>query len=135
MSGNKTKATNESVAAFIRKSAPEKAEDCCKLVEIMEKLSGKKAAMWGSSIIGFGSYHYKYESGREGDMCSIGFSPRKDQFSLYIMNLNDANLIQQLGKIKKGASCIYFRKLSDLNIDILEKMIKASLVATSEKWG
>jgi len=135
MSDNKTKATHESVAAFISKSAPEKAADSFKLVEIMERISGEKAVMWGPSIIGFGSYHYRYESGREGDMCRIGFSPRKDKFSLYLMNFDDAGLTEQLGKIKKGSSCIYFSKLSDLDINILEKMIRASLDATRKKQG
>lgn len=134
MNNNKTKATNESVLAFIRKSDPKKEADSLMLIKIMEELSGEKVAMWGPSIIGFGSYHYKYESGREGDMCRIGFSPRKDKFSLYI-NSEDEVLEKQLGKIKKGASCIYFNKLADLDLNVLEKMIKASLAATKKKWG
>lgn len=83
MSENKTKPTELSVEDFIRNSDPKKVDDSFKLAEIMEKLSGEKATMWVPSIIGFGKYHYKYESGREGDSCRIGFSPRKSAFSLY----------------------------------------------------
>lgn len=137
MSANKTKVTPASVLDFIRSADPKKEEDSQRLIEIMERLSGEKAMMWGPSIIGFGSYHYKYESGREGDMCRIGFSPRKDKFSLYLLHHEEGErqLLDQLGKIKTGASCIYFKKLDDLNIDILEQMIIQSLEQTRKKWG
>ncbi len=139
MSENKTKPTDLSVEDFIRNSDPKKVEDSFKLVHIMEKLSGEPATMWGPSIIGFGKYHYKYESGREGEMCKIGFSPRKAAFSLYVLHcepeINDP-LISQLGKIKMGkGACIYFKKLDDLNIDILEKIIVNSLKETEIKYG
>lgn len=139
MSENKTKATEASVEDFIRNSDPKKIDDSFKLVEIMERLSGEPATMWGPSIIGFGKYNYKYASGREGEMCRIGFSPRKTKFSLYILNCVDEEhdeLLNDLGKIQMGnAACIYFKKLEDLNHDILEKMIVKSLEDTKKKWG
>ncbi len=138
MSANKTIPTEISVEEFIRNSDPKKIEDSFKLVEIMEKLSGEPAKMWGPSIIGFGNYHYKYESGREGDMCRIGFSPRKSAFSLYVLHCDGSEnpLVSQLGKIKLGqGSCIYFKKLDDLNLGVLEQLIKESLELTEEKWG
>ena len=136
---NKTKPTEISVEEFIKNSDPKKVEDSFELVKIMEKLSGEPAKMWGPSIIGFGNYHYKYESGREGDMCKIGFSPRKSAFSLYVLHCDteaEKSLVSQLGKIKMGqAACIYFKKLDDLNLDILEKLIVHSLEETKKRYG
>lgn len=139
MSENKTKPTEISVEEFIRNSDPKKMENSFRLVKIMEELSGEPAKMWGPSIIGFGNYHYKYESGREGDMCRIGFAPRKSAFSLYVLHCDDEvqnQLVSDLGKIKMGqGSCIYFKKLDDLNLDILEKIIKESLKETKKRYG
>ncbi|MGA9212404.1 DUF1801 domain-containing protein [Kaistella sp.] len=138
MSENKTKPTEVSVEEFIRNSDPKKIDDSFELVKIMEKLSGEKAKMWGPSIIGFGNYHYKYESGREGDMCKVGFSPRKSAFSLYVLHCEPESknsLVSQLGKIKMGKGCIYFKKLDDLNVDILEKLIENSLTETKKRYG
>ena len=139
MSENKTKPTEVSVEEFIRRSDPKKIDDSFKIVEIMERISGEPATMWGPSIIGFGSYDYKYASGRTGTMCRIGFSPRKDKFSLYILDCYDDSYkdeVEKLGKIKMGSgACIYFKKLDDLNQDVLEKMIEKSLEETKKKWG
>lgn len=138
MPANKTQPTSSSVEEFIGSTDPKKIDDSFRLIEMMEKLSGEKATMWGPSIIGFGTYHYKYESGREGDMCRIGFSPRKDKFSLYLLNCNhpeELELVEKLGKVKKSVSCIYFKKLDDLDLGILEKLIALSLKNTKEKWG
>lgn len=138
MSENKTKATGDDVADFVRNADPQKVADSFKLIEIMERLSGEKATMWGPSIIGFGKYHYKYASGHEGDMCRIGFSPRKARFSLYILSCDSpvqSKLVDQLGKIKKAVACIYFKKLDDLNLEVLEQMIRQSLKETREMWG
>ena len=136
---NKTKPTEVSIDDFIKNSDPKKSEDSYQLIAIMEKLSGEKATMWGPSIIGFGSYDYKYESGREGTMCKIGFSPRKSAFSLYVMSPDSEkqkSLVEKLGKIKMGnASCIYFKKLEDLNLDVLKELIKDSLAETQKKYG
>ncbi|MBU4538249.1 MAG: DUF1801 domain-containing protein [Weeksellaceae bacterium] len=139
MSENKTKPTATSVEEFILSSDEKKQNDSFELVSIMEELSGEKATMWGPSIIGFGSYHYKYESGREGDMCRIGFSPRKSAFSLYVMGCDSEKqnkLVEDLGKIKKGnGGCIYFKKLDELDKDVLRNLIKESLKSTKDKWG
>ncbi len=138
MSANKTTATKMDVAAFIRSSDPKKVEDSFTLVALMERLSGEKATMWGPSIIGFGKYHYKYASGREGDMCRIGFSPRKDKFSLYVLDCDEKDqvaLVKDLGKVTMTVSCIYFKKLADLDMGVLEKLITLSLERTKIKWG
>jgi hypothetical protein len=138
MAENKTKPTEIQVEDFIRQSDPKKIDDSLKLVGMMERLSGEKATMWGPSIIGFGSYHYKYDSGHEGDMCAIGFSPRKAEFSLYVLDCDSEeqhDMIKDLGKIKMGKACIYFKKLDDLNLDVLENLIRESLKSTKEKWG
>lgn len=135
MSENKTKATQQSVEDFLATADPKKKADSEQLIGIMERLSGEKATMWGPSIIGFGSYHYVYESGREGDMCRIGFSPRKDKFSLYLSWDRDGDLIQKLGKVKTSVACIYFKKLSDLDGAVLEQMIVESLADTKQKCG
>ncbi len=138
MHQNKTQPTDQNVELFIRNSDPKKTDDSFRLIKIMERLSGESAKMWGTNIIGFGSYHYQYESGREGDMCRIGFSPRKDKFSLYILSCSgdeEEELLSKLGKIKTGASCIYFKKLDDLDLEILEKLIRKSLLKTKEMWG
>ena len=137
MPENKTKPTGFSVDEFIRNSDPQKIEDSFELVKIMEKISGKPAKMWGTSIVGFGSYDYQYESGHSGTMCRIGFSPRKTAFSLYILNCESekqSKLVQQLGKIKMGKACIYFKSLKDLNIEILEELIVESVAETAKKW-
>lgn len=138
MSANKTKATGVDVATFIKESDPKKVEDSFTLVSLMERLSGEKATMWGPSIIGFGKYHYKYASGREGDMCRIGFSPRKDKFSLYVLDCDEKDqvaMVKDLGKVTMTVSCIYFKKLTDLDMDVLEKLIILSLERTKQKWG
>lgn len=137
MATNKTQPTQVSVEEFIRNSDPKKIDDSLQLVNIMEKLSGEKATMWGPSIVGFGTYHYRYNSGHEGEMCKIGFSPRKSAFSLYILHADDSKheLLPQLGKFSMGKSCIYFKKLSDLHLDILEKMIIQSLQKTKALYG
>jgi hypothetical protein len=105
-----------------------KKADSFQLIELMSKWSGFEPKMWGPTIIGFGSYHYKYASGHEGDSPLIGFSPRKAEFSLYVtVPDNDKNLLGQLGKYKMGKACIYFKKLSDLNLDALEKLSRATI--------
>ena len=92
--------------------------------------------MWGPTIIGFGSYHYKYASGHEGDAPMLGFSPRKAEFSLYVYLPTDENkpLLEGLGKFKMGKACIYVKKLSDLNIGALEKICKANIAYLNEKY-
>lgn len=131
MAKNKTTETEVSVESFIESyvEQDQKKADSYKLIELMKQWSGFEPKMWGPTIIGFGSYHYKYESGHEGDSLIIGFSPRKAEFSLYVVTGEEGReeLIAALGKIKMGKACIYFKKLSDLNIDVLEKLCRAAL--------
>jgi hypothetical protein len=126
---NKTKPTNDSVQDHIGSIDNEtRKSDCQKLVEIMTEESGQPPVMWGS-IVGFGQYHYKYESGREGDSLRVGFSNRKTALTLYIMSGFDTypDLMVKLGKFKTGKSCLYIKKLDDVDTDVLRRLIKESL--------
>jgi len=133
----KTKETNVSVTKFIA-AVPDKVkqEDSFKLIEIMQKQSGFPPKMWGPSIVGFGSYHYKYESGHEGDAPLIGFSPRKAAFSLYLTCdlASKFEMLKDFGKHKTAKGCIYFKKMEDINIPVLKKMIDLSIKQTKEKY-
>jgi hypothetical protein len=131
MAENKTKATGEDVVAFIHEFAntEQKVLDSLELVKLMKEATGEKAHMWGPSIVGFGSYHYKYASGHEGDAPRLGFSPRKAAISLYVFSGLEKHkpILANLGKFKMGKACIYVNKLSDINIDELKKVMKATL--------
>lgn len=133
---NKTVETEVSVDDFINSFVDndQKKEDSYRLMKMMSKWSGFEPKMWGPSIIGFGSYHYKYASGHEGDAPLIAFSPRKAAFSLYIAAPGDENkkLLEELGKYKMAKACIYFKKLSDLNLEVLEKLSKATIEYINE---
>lgn len=136
-SENKTKATEVSVDAFIDSVADANLRtDAEKIRAMMEQLSGQPATMWGSSIIGFGSYHYKYDSGREGDMCRIGFSPRKGQTVLYLIDgfEGQSDLMARLGKHKTGKSCLYIKRLSDIDEAVLEELCVRSLQYMAEQY-
>ncbi|HEY2726463.1 MAG TPA: DUF1801 domain-containing protein [Parafilimonas sp.] len=125
----KTKKTEDSVNNFLNTIEDEtKRRDCIAIIEMMNQVISLPPKMWGTSIIGFGSYHYKYESGHEGDMCLIGFSPRKQNIAMYGLGVADRNkeLLEKLGKHKTGKGCLYINKLSDINVDVLKKIIKAS---------
>ena len=133
----KTKATEITVESFLDKKAdPKVRADCDTIISIMERLTGEKPKMWGPSIVGFGKYHYKYDSGREGEICITGFSPRKPNIVLYLMaNFEDkADLLEKLGKHKASKGCLYIKKLADVNIDILESMIKQSIDFIKKKY-
>ena len=136
MAKNKTVETTVNVEDFIHAFVDneQKKADSFRMIELMRAWSGFEPKMWGPSIIGFGQYHYKYASGHEGDMPLIAFSPRKAQFTLYVTNPDneDEKLLSQLGNYKKSKACIYIKKLSDINIDVLEKICKASIKYTSE---
>ena len=126
----KTKPTNQSVAEFLNKIPDaERREDCFAVAKMMEEVTGSKPKMWGPSIVGFGSYHYKYASGREGDWLVTGFSPRKQDLTLYIMMgfEKHGDLMKQLGKHRASKSCLYIKRLSDINVPTLKKLIKASV--------
>ena len=133
---NKTTETRADVADFIHSFVEndQKKEDSFRLIELMKKWSGFEPKMWGPTMIGFGSYHYKYASGHEGDAMLIGFSPRKAEFSLYVSAPGNDNkaLLEKLGKYKMGKACIYFKKLSDLDLEILEKLSKATILYIKE---
>ena len=132
MADNKTKPTKLSVAAFIDAlTDPVRRSDANALIKLMQSASGEKPRMWGPSIIGFGSYHYKYESGREGDMPVIAFSPRKAATVLYgLIGFGEATaLLAKLGKHSTGKGCLYIRKLADVGQHILETLIVKSLAA------
>lgn len=122
MAENKTKPTKLNVSTFIDAiSDPSRRADAKALVKLMQKASGEKPKMWGSSIIGFGSYHYTYDSGREGDMPVVAFSPRKAATVLY--GLSDSeSLLPKLGKHTRGKGCIYIKKLADVDQKVLETM-------------
>lgn len=106
------------------------------LLEKMQRLSGAKPVMWGDSIIGFGSYQYKYKSGQEGAWPLTGFSPRKANLSLYLMGglLQQVELLERLGKHKKGKGCLYIKKLSDVDESVLEEMIALGIRKLKEKY-
>jgi hypothetical protein len=98
------------------------------MLDIMQEVTGEEAKMWGASIVGFGSYHYKYASGQEGDWMAAGFSPRKQSLTLYIMAgfANYPKLMEDLGKFKTGKSCLYIKRLTDINLDVLQQLIRES---------
>src|SRR5271168_4610649 len=126
MAENKTKPTKLSVAAFIAALAdPAKRTDAKVLVKLLQSATGERPKMWGPSIIGFGSYHYRYESGREGDMPLAGFSPRKAAIVLYGLNgFSEAEeWLAKLGKHTGGRGCLYIKKLADVDRKVLETMI------------
>ncbi|MEN3327242.1 MAG: hypothetical protein V7638_2049 [Acidobacteriota bacterium] len=130
MAEQKTKPTNQNVKEFLNEiSEPERRADCFAVAQIMEGISGEKPKMWGPSIVGFGSYRYKYASGREGDWPMMGFSPRKKDLTLYIMIgfEKHADLMEKLGKHSTGKSCLYIKRLSDVHIPTLKKLIKIGL--------
>ena len=133
---NKTAETEVSVEDFINSFVDndQKKQDSFRLIELMQEWSGYRAKMWGPSIIGFGSYHYKYASGHEGDSPILGFSPRKAAFSLYIFSPTEKSkkLLSGLGKFKMAKACTYIKKLSDIDISILEQLCKESIKYVEE---
>jgi hypothetical protein len=137
MAKNKTTETKGSVADFINTiEDATKRSDSFRIAELFKAQTGFEPKMWGSAIIGFGSYHYKYESGREGDAPITGFSPRKDSFALYFSSVfeNREQLLAQLGKHKTGKGCVYIKKLDDVDGEILKKMIAASAAYYKTKY-
>jgi hypothetical protein len=130
MAEAKTKPTNESVKDFLdRIPEAERREDCFAIAKIMEEVTGEKPKMWGPSIVGFGTYHYKYASGREGDWPVTGFSPRKKDLTVYIMMGFEKHdeMMRKLGKHSVGKSCLYIKRLSEIHVPTLKKLIKTSV--------
>ena len=129
MAENKTKATDVSVESYLSSIEDEsRRKDCEVLTKLMSKVTKQEPKMWGTSIVGFGSYHYKYESGREGDAPLAGFSSRKGDITLYLASgfPGQEELLAKLGKHKTGKGCLYIRKLSDVDLKTLEQLIVES---------
>lgn len=130
MSDIKTKRNKGDVHAFLNSVPDEKKrQDSYTIMKLMEEVTGEEPKMWGDSIIGFGSYHYKYASGREADWFLTGFSPRKQTLTLYIMSGFEAydNLLSKLGKHTTGKSCLYVKKLEDIDMGVLKNLVKKSV--------
>jgi hypothetical protein len=127
MAENKTAPTNVPVEEFLATvEHPGRRQDGETVLELMRDVTGQEPVMWGPSIVGFGSYHYKYASGREGDAAAIGFSPRKGNLALYGLTYapGSAPLLERLGKHKTGAACLYVNKLADIDLDVLKELIE-----------
>lgn len=134
----KTTQNDNDVRAFLSKvEGDQRREDCFQVLQWMEEITGREARMWGPSIVGFDEYHYKYDSGREGDFFKVGFSPRKTSLTLYIMPgfARYDELMQQLGKYKTGKSCLYIKKLEDVDADVLQQLIRESYEYMTQKYG
>lgn len=139
MAKNKTAETEKNVMEFIHEFADteQKRKDSYELIELMQNVSGYEPKMWGSNIIGFGTYHYKYNSGHEGDSALIGFSPRKSAISLYVFTGLDEHehLLKGLGKFKMGKACIYVNKLSDIDQLQLKTLMEETIKFLKSKYG
>lgn len=138
MSDLKTKRNDGDVEAFLGAVENEKRrEDSLAMLEFMKRITGEEPVMWGASIVGFGSYHYKYASGREGDWPAAGFSPRKQALTLYIMSgfSRHDELMSKLGTYTTGKSCLYIKKIEDVDMDVLEQLVRGSMemVATQSE--
>ena len=137
MTQNKTVQTNALVEGFIASiTHPTRQQDAGVLVDLFTKTTGFAPKMWGNSIVGFGQYHYRYATGREGDFLATGFSPRKSNLSIYIMpGYGDfSDILKNLGKHKLGKSCLYVNKLSDIDLDILAQLIAAGIERLDQIW-
>jgi hypothetical protein len=136
MAENKTKPTKAGVTAFLKKAASgQQLKDSLELVKLFRELTGQPAKMWGPSIVGFGSYHYVYPSGREGDAPLVGFSPRKPKLVLYITScLDDEKWKAEIAKLGVGSGCIYVKTLDDIDRGVLKKVAKASIAALRKRY-
>ncbi|MBT2684757.1 DUF1801 domain-containing protein [Bacillus sp. ISL-37] len=133
----KTKENDNSVIEFIENvDSPKKREDAYRLLDIFTETTGYPAKMWGPSIIGFGSYHYKYESGHEGDAPLVGFSPRKAKISLYFATGDTEReaLLKEFGKHTSGKACVYINKIADIDVDVLKALIHQSVAFLKERY-
>lgn len=138
MAENKTQPTDASVQAYFDAiDDPVRRQDCAAIAAMMRKVAGQPPVMWGSSIVGFGSYHYTYDSGREGDAPLLGFASRKGDISIYL-SCDDAPLQalrERLGRHKMGKACLYVRRLGDVDAGVLEQMVAHSAAATIARYG
>ena len=133
---NKTQETNADVEAFLAAVAPEPRQvEARAICDLMARVSGEPPRMWGSTIVGFGGYHYRYDSGREGDAPLVGFSPRKAALTLYIMSGHqDDALMSRLGKYKTGKACLYLNKLADVDQEVLAQVIAGCVAHMREAY-
>jgi hypothetical protein len=130
----KTQKSDASVDDFLNTTADEtKRRDAFVILEMMRQISGSEPKMWGPSIVGFGDRHYRYASGREGDWFVVGFSPRKENLTLYLTfgGLEDIDLVKKLGKYKTGKGCLYIKRLQDVNLDVLKELISLTVKINS----
>ncbi len=132
MAETKTRATGVDVGDFIAAvEKPVRRADALVLREMMERVTGEPATMWGPTIIGFGAYHYRYDSGHEGDSCRVGFSPRAANLVLYVGGFPEyGGLLERLGKHKRSKACLYLNKLADVDLAVLEEIVRRSYAAT-----
>ena len=133
----KTKQTEASVEKYLDTIAdPRRRADCLAIAALMKRVTGYEPTMWGPSIVGFGSYHYLYASGHEGDACLAGFSFRKPEIVVYIADGFESReqLLQQIGKHRTGKSCLYIKRLSDIDVGVLEKIVKASVAEARRRY-
>ena len=134
---NKTQENDADVTVFLESiEHPVRQADAKVMLEMMGRVTGLPAKMWGAAIVGFGSYHYKYESGREGDSLRVGFSPRKANLAVYIMPgyTDYTDILARLGKHKKGKSCLNINKLADVDMGVLEELVRAGLADMAAKY-
>jgi hypothetical protein len=137
MAENKTQPTKQSVTAFVNGiEDKQRRSDVKKVAAMMRRATGVRATMWGSSIVGYGQYHYKYASGREGNFMLVGYSPRKHALTVYIIAgfKPFQPLMKRLGKYKTGSSCLYINRLSDVDEQVLERLISESVKAMRKKY-
>jgi hypothetical protein len=142
MAETTTKASGKSVKAFLADVQDEqRRRDAQVFVDLMAKVTGEQPRMWGDSIVGFGEYHYKYASGHEGDTCLTGFSPRTNEFSLYLtgtyfpgMDEKRDKLLQRLGKHRMGKACLYVKRVSDIDLKVLEQLVTMSVEALKKHY-
>ena len=137
MAHNKTKPTPQEVSDFIAGIEDErKRADCNELMTLMSEMTGNEATMWGASIVGFGRYHYKYASGKEGEFFLTGFSPRKQALTIYIIPGFEIapELMEKLGKYKTGKSCLYVKSLDDVDRKVLAQLVKTSVIHMHKKY-
>ena len=129
MAENKTQPSTVKPVDFLQTVDPKRQDDCMTLMKMMEDITGEKPVMWGPSIVGFGLYHYRYASGREGDFMRCGFSPRKQDLTIYIMSgfKDYGALLKKLGKHKTSVSCLYVKKLADVDVAVLHEIIERSV--------
>jgi hypothetical protein len=138
MAENKTKATDASVDAYLATiTDPGRRSDCEALAKLMSKVARQPPKLWGTGIVGFGSYHYKYASGREGDSCLLGFASRKGDISIYGLGtfVGREELLSKLGKHKMGKGCLYISKMSDIDLKVLEQLLKESVAESKRQHG